>query len=235
MAGAKCSLTALHVAAPPPVLACATRNRRRETTMWNSFNHFLRSRKMLRAMKMERLDRIHSLLKEDPKLAKVRDDERGTPVVWVMHLLKRSESRSGMEFSDFIRIDLGREVWTQQFSAIPYAFQHEEDSRIEQDKIMQMATQLLEAGADVNGTDGKVPLVDAVSLGEEWLVQYLLSNGANVVMPDREGNTALKMAVASVKIQQEIAEMLGHDRMGLLERRQRIVTLLQEAVAKLGR
>jgi hypothetical protein len=201
---------------------------RRKSSVWNLFMHLPRRKKMFRAMKKNCLEEIHSLLEKDPTLAKVSDKLGRTPLVAVMELLARSRSANGDKFCALINAAHDSGVLTHAFCAIPFAFQGEESNSV-QENVLHMATQLLKAGANINGTGGKVPLVESVFFCNVWFTQYLLSHGAILLTPDANGTTALDVALLSEKIH----GASRHDVGGLTQNSKRIVVLLQEAVGKL--
>lgn len=67
-------------------------------------------------------------------------------------------------------------------------------SKIDRPTLMK----LLGGGLDPNqrDTDGATPLMNAVSLGDEWLVQKLINVEADVNVQDKDGLTALMIAAA---------------------------------------
>lgn len=64
------------------------------------------------------------------------------------------------------------------------------------DAGVDVATALIEAGADVNATDadGNTPLHTAASQGNTALIKLLLENGADRVAKNAAGETALEIA-----------------------------------------
>ena len=63
---------------------------------------------------------------------------------------------------------------------------------------LEIAEQLIEAGADVNGTnrDGGTPLHEAAFMGRDRIARMLLRNGADVEARDDSGQTPLNLAQA---------------------------------------
>ena len=67
------------------------------------------------------------------------------------------------------------------------------------DGDLARVTRLVESGADVNKREGgsvRTPLIGAAIMGRTSVVRYLLSQGADPDITDKDGNTAAALALA---------------------------------------
>jgi uncharacterized protein len=74
---------------------------------------------------------------------------------------------------------------------------------------LEIVNLLLSAGAEVNGIDneeGSAPLMNAIYFGRIQIVEILLSAGANPTLRDKNGKTAIEIAIEHQKL--EIADLL---------------------------
>jgi uncharacterized protein len=147
------------------------------------------------------LDRVRSILGENPQLVNAKNDKGWTPI-------QMAAAFGHLDIVDFL-IEKNADVNSkdnEDNTPLHYSASRPPFGKgLHQEGIPRA---LITAGADVNATswNGTTPLHNAAGSGLKDVVQLLISNGADIHAKDRHDRTPLTLA-----------EFVGGDRRGIIQ------------------